>query len=110
MGLRTEEDIEELKNFWCRHASDKQAAAIREQMSWYMASVPKQCTDSGEGLSYILSHSFITNHGKDSDRNMQTYVEKGMLYYSVGMDIPSFMKSWCAKQGLTDVGTLASII
>merc|ERR1719362_2112676 len=98
---------------------------VPEKMSWYMANVaPARIdTDIKTGVAYILGHSFITNHNSHS--NMQTYVEKGMLYHKairdinrgeelflnyVDFKIPDYMRDWCEERNLMDAGTLAKII
>jgi len=118
--LRSVADIEDLNAFWSLNATDSEAATMREKMSWYMASVPHYRTDTGKGFSYILGHSFITNH--NSIPNMETQVQDGMLYHKALQDLDAgtellldytsmavepFVKDWCTRYDLTDVGTLA---
>merc|ERR1719284_976616 len=92
-------------------------------ISWFIAGVPQHRVDTSGRFAYILGHSFHTNHGKPA--NMHTVVDKGMLFHKAlrdidageelfldytTMSIEAFVKSWCEKNGLTDVETLANII
>lgn len=123
--LANEDDINALEKAW--KSSDMKK--VRELMSWYMANVAVERTDMDlkTGLGYILSHSFIINHAEKStgSRNVQTYVENGMLYHKAvrdinpgeelyldysDMDIPSYLRKWCKERELTDVGTMVENI
>jgi len=123
VDVQSESDIDELALAWTQGASDTERAKIKEYISWFLASVPEHRTDLSTGFSYILGHSFHTNHGCPA--NIETVVDKGMLFHKAVCDVDAgtellldytqeqvqpFIKSWCDQNGLVDVGTLADMI
>merc|ERR1712079_342954 len=59
-------------------------AHIRKMMSWYIAGVGVERTD-GKPLNYVLTHSFISNHGPN--HNIRSFVENGVLFNKACRDI-----------------------
>jgi len=121
--LRSAADIDR----WCEHfafpgAADDEVKDIELKTSWFIAGVPAARTDRGEGLSYVLAHSFHTNHNTEAV-NVVTKVRDGHLIHEASqdvrpgdelfldytnMDLKPFVKEWCTKrEGLSDVQSFA---
>jgi len=123
LHLKSASDIEDLASAWSEGSAGTERATVQKMLSGLMAGVPECRTDTNSGFSYILGHPFHTNHNQPA--NMHTVVDKGMLFHKAirdidageelfldytTMNIEPFVKSWCEKNGLTDVETLAKII
>jgi len=116
--MRDASDIDKLVAYFSKGDPDSEAH-VRKMMSWFMAGVPVERTD-GLPLTYILAHSFHTNHGHN--HNMHTVEENGVLFYKAVRDIAAgeelllnykemgleeHAREWCSQHGLVDVQTLA---
>ena len=132
--LANKDDITTLEEVWTgtkalssEVSKEDDSRLVREQMSWYMASIASHRTDTGTPLPCILSHSFVSNYGGNEPgaNNYATFVVNGMLFHQAvrdieageelfldyaDMEIPTFMSEWCLERGLIDVGTLANNI
>jgi len=112
--LTSEGDLDELVDFWLASQPD-QKARVEEQVSWMVASCPKNRTDLGRGFTYILAHSFHINHS--TKPNIVTDVSHGVYFHRACKDIkhgeeffldymahgmPDWTQSWCVKRNLKD--------
>lgn len=117
--LHSGEDIDALIQAWAKDEAD--VPKLRGMMSRSISTVPAKRTDTGRPLFYVLSSTSLqANHCVQA--TVETVVENDMLLLKAVRDLsegeelllnynamnsPKFLKTWCARHGLTDMGTLA---